>query len=482
MRSAIRPSLSLSLSLIAGIGSSARAQLADVAPTRPDLSAIDAYARRSLREYRVPAAAIVIVRDGRIVHLRGFGTDNQGRPVTGATAFVLGSMSKSITALAVMQLVERKQLALDGAVRRYLPQFRVASADSGASITVRQLLLHTSGIPERAGRAAGPAPSLADHVAALRTVSPTHAPGTAHGYASANYLVLGAIVEAVSGRSFAEYVQAEIFRPLEMRNSFTDQARARAARFAGGNVYVWGLPLRSSVREDAGRLPTAALVSSAEDLGHFLGMQLQKGRYGDRSLLGEPFVDQMHAGGAPSEGFSYAFGWRDGQLAGVRAVHHGGIVSDFRGKMVMLPESGWGVAVLTNASSAVPWPVAPVSHRLADDIAAHLVGRPLPDVASTHRVFFAVIAAAMLLLVAAQLRTLRRAWRAGSEGPSAPRRAWRSNVVDLAFVGVVAVLPGYIGLRWTDLLRGAPDVGWWMLVLAVLSLATVLTRLTRRPL
>jgi hypothetical protein len=55
-------------------------------------------------------------------------------------------------------------------------------------------------------------------------------------------------------------------------------------------------------------------------------------------------------------------------------------------------------------------------------------------------------------------------------------------VVDLAFVGVVAVLPGYIGLRWTDLLRGAPDVGWWMLVLAVLSLATVLTRLTRRPL
>jgi CubicO group peptidase (beta-lactamase class C family) len=480
MRSAIRRSLSWSLSLLAGTGSSASAQLADAAPARPDFSAVDTYAGRLLREYRVPAAAIVIVHDGRIVHLRGFGTDNQGRPVTSATGFVLGSMSKSITALAVMQLVERKQLALDGAVRRYLPWFRVASADSGASITVRQLLLHTSGIPQRAGRAADPASSLADQVAALRTVAPLHAPGTAHAYASANYLVLGAIVEAVSGRSFAEYVQAEIFQPLEMHHSFTDQARARAARFAGGNVYVWGLPRHSSLREDAGRLPTAALVSSAEDLGHFLGMQLQQGRYGDRSLLGAPFVSQMHAGAAPSEGFAYAFGWRDGQLAGVRAVHHGGIVPDFRGKMVMLPESGWSVAVLTNVSSAVPWPIAPVSHRLADDIAAHLEGRPFPDVASTHRVFFAVVAAAMLLLVAAQLRTLRRAWSAGSSRPSAPRRAWRSNVVDVAFVGMVAVLPRYIGVRWTDLLRGAPDVGWWMLVLAALSLATVLARLTRR--
>ncbi|MDF1504156.1 serine hydrolase domain-containing protein [Roseisolibacter sp. H3M3-2] len=448
----------------------------------PDLAAIDRYAARLLDADRVPGAALAIVRDGRPVHVRGFGRDRAGRPVTGRTSFVLGSMSKSITALAVMQLVEQGRVALDAPVRRYLPAFRLAAADSGASVTVRHLLLHTSGIPHRAGGASdarGAGASLASRVAALRDVAPTHAPGTRHAYASPNYLVLGAIVEAVAGVPFAAYVEREIFAPLAMHDSFTDRSRALARAFAGGHVYALGFPVPSTLAAEPDRLPTAGLMSSAEDLSHFLAMQLDGGRFGGRTLLADTSVRRMHAGGAPGDGFSYAFGWREGRVGGARAVHHGGIVPDFRGKMVMLPDAGWGVVVLTNASSAVPWPIAPTSHRLADDVAAYLAGRPLPAPTSRHRALFAGVAAAMGLVLLAQLRTLWRTWRVAPEPRAGPRRLTRADATDVAFLVGVGLLPRLVGLTWRDLWYGAPDVAGWLLALGALSAVTVGVRVRR---
>ena len=437
-------------------------------------SEVDRYAAALLEADRVPGAAVAIVRHGRLVYARGFGTDRRGREITGRTSFVLGSMSKAVTALAVMQLVERGQIALDTPVVRYLPMFRLATPDSGASVTVRHLLRHTSGIPQNAPRASGDQAVLGDHVRALREVTPARAAGATHEYASPNYLVLGAMIEAVSGRSFGEYVQGEIFGPLGMHNSFTDRARAEAQRFAGGHVYAFGYPVPSSVSAEPDRLPTAGLMSSAEDLAHFLSMQLQQGQFEGRQLLAASLVRQMHTGSAPADGFSYAFGWRDGQIAGVRAVHHGGIVSDFRGKMVMLPDAGWGVVVLTNVSSAMPWPIVPTSHQLADDIAAHLAGRPFPEATSRHRWLFAAVGAGMLALILAQLRSVVRAWRSG-----APAVVWRTNLTDGAFLVFVLVLPSLVGLTWPELLAGAPDVGWWLAAMALLGVGTITVRTVR---
>ncbi|MEO8226327.1 MAG: serine hydrolase domain-containing protein, partial [Gemmatimonadota bacterium] len=184
----------------------------------PDFGAIDAYVARAMAADRVPGASIAIVHGDTVVHVRGFGSDGRGNPVTGETGFVLGSMSKAFTALAVMQLVERGRVELDAPAQRYLPWFRVGDSAASAAITVRQLLLHTSGIPTRAARARGDARTLTDHVRALASVKLAHAPGTVHEYASPNYLVLGAIVEAVARRPFGAYVEQEIFAPLQMEH------------------------------------------------------------------------------------------------------------------------------------------------------------------------------------------------------------------------------------------------------------------------
>jgi CubicO group peptidase (beta-lactamase class C family) len=117
----------------------------------PDFAAIDDYIEQEMREQRIPGLALGITQGNQVVHLKGFGmADPSGRAVTPQTPFLIFSSSKSFAALAIMQLVEAGRVALDAPVQRYLPWFQVTDPAASAQITVRQLLNHTSGLPESA--------------------------------------------------------------------------------------------------------------------------------------------------------------------------------------------------------------------------------------------------------------------------------------------------------------------------------------------
>src|SRR4051794_7347391 len=166
------------------------------------------------RDVGVPGGAVAIVRDGRVSTSTGFGVaDSTGRPVTATTPFVIGSVSKPITATAVLQLVDAGRVDLDAPVRRYLPEFGLADPAASATITMRELLDQTSGIPTSAGERplTGPVTDLEQQVRALATVSPSRRPGTAYAYSNANYLVLGLVIERVSGEPYARYVDEHVF-------------------------------------------------------------------------------------------------------------------------------------------------------------------------------------------------------------------------------------------------------------------------------
>lgn len=116
--------------------------------TQLNNNAIDAYIASKMRWPRIPGLALAIVKDDRIVYLKSYGeADPSGRPVTPQTPFILGSVTKSFTSLAVMQLVEAGKVELDAPVQKYIPWFRVAEASASSQITVRQLLYQTSGLP-----------------------------------------------------------------------------------------------------------------------------------------------------------------------------------------------------------------------------------------------------------------------------------------------------------------------------------------------
>ncbi len=447
--------------------------------TQPDMAAIDAYISKTMRDDRVPGVALAIVHDQQIVYLRGYGDDGYGRAVTPQTGFLLGSISKSFTALAIMQLVERRLVDLESPVQEYLTWFRVADPAASRIITIRHLLNHTSGIPTRAPQATEPAATLQDHVRALASVVLSNPPGSTHEYASPNYLVLGAVIEQVTGQSYSEYIEQKIFVPLGMTHSFTDQDRAIASGMAQGHRYWFGFPVPATLPYERDRMPTAALISSAADLGQYLLAQLNQGRVADETILSPAGMAQLHAPGAPADDFSYAFGWRVGTIAGVPAIHHGGIVPHFRGKLVMLPEQGWGVAIVTNASTAFPLPITPTSHHMADAIAGYLVGQPLADRSYSQSTIYTAITIGMALIIFSQLSGLLRIGRWRALLPGRPRNRVRADIgVELLWpLFVLIALPALFGFPWGELLRSTPDITLWLIVSLVLGLLTGLAKL-----
>jgi CubicO group peptidase (beta-lactamase class C family) len=220
--------LSVAIALVVLGGAQASANATDEPDMNaPDFAEVDRYVQKEMEATRLPGLALGIVKGNRIVHLKGFGVaDPSGMSVTPKTPFVIGSTTKSFTALATMQLVEAGKVDLDAPVKRYIPWFRVADPEASSRITVRDLLNQTSGLPTRETatqflKADSSDSALEKQVRDLKDTRLTAPVGTKFEYSNFNFDVLGLIVQTVSGQSYEEYVQRHIFTPLEMNHSYT---------------------------------------------------------------------------------------------------------------------------------------------------------------------------------------------------------------------------------------------------------------------
>lgn len=177
-----------------------------------DFKALDAYLQSELQRAGIPGGALVVVSGNRIVHVQGYGVSGpEGLKPTADTVFQIGSNSKSFTALAVMQLVEAGKLQLDAPVQRYLPWFRIADPQTSTQMTLRHLLNQTSGFSHLEGQVdfantyAG-ADAMERRVRRLADARLASAPGQRFGYSNINFVVLGCVIEAVTGAPYATYM------------------------------------------------------------------------------------------------------------------------------------------------------------------------------------------------------------------------------------------------------------------------------------
>jgi CubicO group peptidase (beta-lactamase class C family) len=305
--------------------------------SNPDMAAIDRYVAAQLETLGVPGASLVIVRDDQIVHLQGFGrADHTGRAMTAQTPTMIGSLTKSFTAVAIMQLVEQGKVELDAPVRRYLPWFSVADPAAAAQITLRHLLTHTSGLSGREGVASltredtGP-DAIESIVRALASAELVHPVGSAYEYANVNYAVAGLIVETVSGQPYEEYVQQQILAPLQMGQSFPSPEAARPFGLAEGHQYWFGQARPSELPYPRGLLPAGYLVSSAEDMGRYLIAHLGGGQVGEAQILSPEGVAELHRPAfAIDEGLWAGLGWGVADIEGVRVLQHSGNTNNYR--------------------------------------------------------------------------------------------------------------------------------------------------------
>ncbi len=435
---------------------------------------IDAYVQRQMDRLNLPGAALAIVEGDEIVHQRGFGRARPGGEAPSPqTPFPIGSLTKSFTALAVMQLVEAGEVDLDAPVQRYLPWFRVADPEASAQITVRHLLNQTSGLSTASGWIPladfDERPGAVERQAReLSTVDLAHPPGSAFEYTNANYNLLGLIVEAVSGQSYADTIQDHIFAPLAMGHSTTSQAEARRDGLAVGHRFWFWLPVAApDLPMPRGSLPSGQLIASAEDMAHYMIALLNGGRYGDAQILSEAGIAELHRGVAEhvAMGMSmgrYGMGWYVGEIGGTKAVWHTGTVPDVSTYMALLPGQERGVVLLINAGHFM---MEPVTSEVGQGLATLLAGeQPAPMQLS----FVPWLMRGLLLIpllqaigVVATLRRLRR-WRQDPTSRPSGGRTWGLHVLlplipnllmALTLIPMLSAMRGF----WRLFM---PDVSW----------------------
>jgi CubicO group peptidase (beta-lactamase class C family) len=318
---------------------------------------IDAYLQSRMRIANIPGLALGVVSGDQVVYLKGYGIAGpDGRAVTPQTPFIIGSSSKSFTALAVMQLVEAGQIDLDAPVTSYLPWFRTADITASNQITVRNLLNQDSGMGVYAGRQGmadndQSSTALEQGVRQLAALQLSHPAGQAYEYSNVNYTLLGLIVQTVSQKPYEDYVASEIFAPLHMTRSAAATTDTAAKDIASGHRYWFFWPVAYDAPYPRRLTPAGYLISTAEDMSHYLIAQLNGGAYDKQQVLSPSGIDALHSPGAkmgPSS--SYGMGWIVRGQPGSRKIEHTGDSSNFHSNMLLLPDQQLGIVILINVS------------------------------------------------------------------------------------------------------------------------------------
>jgi CubicO group peptidase (beta-lactamase class C family) len=427
----------------------------------PDPAAIDRYLADSLHATRIPGMAVAIVRGGEAVHAAGYGTDGRGDPVTPRTPFRIGSLTKSFTAAAVLQLVDAGRVALDTPVQAYLPAFATADPDSSRRITVRHLLDQTSGLADSGIPSLNDArQDLAQRVASLRVARPVSEPGREFHYTDANYQVLAQLVEVVSGEPWAEYLAERVFGPLGTTGTTAAATAARAVA-PPGHILLFGVPV-ARPELDGLLAGSGGVVSTADDMGRWLAAQAG----GGGPVLRPDEVALMQTPPPGVEG-GYAMGW---QLItpeqGPRRLEHTGVLSTYWAVQVLLPDSDQGFVLLFDANSA-----AVDTAGVAAGLAALLTGDAQPPGPRSTALMAAVLGAVTLAVLAMRVRRILRIPRWGRRRAGRPRwtalpgLAWLVLPVAL-LAGMPAILGAAIDRSFTfwQLCLAMPDV---MVLIAV---------------
>ena len=437
---------------------------------------LDAYLCENVPRTGVPGVAVAVVDADGVRYLDTFGD------CPGADApFIIGSLSKSFTAAAVMQLAEQGLVDLDAPASSYAPGYDVPD-----EVTVRSLLNQTSGF--------GAYDSLAE--AADGELGETFG---AFSYANANYDLLGRVVEGASGEDYARYLDEHVLEPLGMASTTADPARAEALGMVPGHRDWFGLPVADGFRHAQGDGawggPASGYVaSSVRDMASYLRMYLNGGMGGDGArVLSADSVRRMFLDRVPDpEGDTYygmgwtSFSWDDGELV----LSHDGQVENYTASMCLLPERGIGIVALSDANDNAGGNI-----RFFDlvggvvSVAIGGTGQPMDDAwtwAWRQRVDV-LYASALLLAVSPLLLTgrWRRRLSAACRGGVAPivrARSLRMLLVrgvllHVALPACILALPFVWGVPWRDLLTFSPDVSTVLLASAGLLVVAGAVRL-----
>lgn len=323
-----------------------------------------------------PGAAVLVMKDGRVVHARGYGMADleQGVPIRTTTVFDIASVSKQFAAMAIALLEAEGRLAVDDDVRKYLPEL----PDFGRPITLRHLVHHTSGIRDWPGTLSVAGWDYQDVLSfeqilrmAFRQRELNFAPGEEHLYSNTGYNLMAEIVARVSGLSFRAFTQKRIFEPLGMIHThFHDDhtqivvQRAHSYRPSPEGGY-------RLVPSHLTAVGSSSLFTTVEDLARWI-LNFEEPRVGGPSV-----VRRMEERGVLNRGDTVAYAWGQsrGLYRGLETWSHTGSWAGYRSVLLRVPSERFAVVILANTADMNP---SSLAQRIADLYLAPRLGAP-PD-------------------------------------------------------------------------------------------------------
>lgn len=389
--------LSLHFGLTLGVCSAAFLPLvsscAQNAPTTPppimdaaqDFAARLAKAQKDLdakrAELHVPGAALVIVKDDKIIAMRGMGLRDIERklPVTPKTMFAIGSSTKAFTAMTALMSVDDGKLLLSDPPRKYLPYFKLKDPDADARITVSDLLCHRSGL-ERTDLAwyTGKLTSR-ETIEVAGAARPTAKLGEKFQYQNVMFLAAGEIVASAQGRPWGDVARDRIFKPLGMKDT-TLSVRAMQSHKDCSRGYGYNSAAKVTrvlpTRDLSVIAPAGAINSNAYDMAQWLRLMLAGGAFEGKRLVSETGFAQMLTKHMDVSGpVGYSYGWFLRDWHGHKVVEHGGNIDGFSAEVALMPDQKLGFVLLTNLNDT------PLQSQSLDIVWDDLLGAPA-DIAS----------------------------------------------------------------------------------------------------
>ncbi len=327
-----------------------------VQPSAEALAELDRLVRAHLDENNIPGGLVALASRGHIVHLKPYGMANVelSVPVSDRTVFEIGSISKQFVSAAVLLLVEDEKLGLDDPIHLYLPDL----PSEWISVTVRQLLTHTSGIPDYEEIRSYDVyrfrltPEEVIQVAHSRPMD--FAPGTGWYYSNTGYFLLSLIVERIDGRPLGQVLDSRIFSPLEMTATrMTDPETVIPNRASGYWVNRAGELINRNPTETSSTLGAGGILTTARDLAKWDEALNTDALLtaGSKSVMWTPAI-------LPSgDSTGYAFGWRIRRYRGLASHGHGGQVAGFVADFSRFPDQEVAIIVFLNRYRVSPAPL-----------------------------------------------------------------------------------------------------------------------------
>ena len=312
---------------------------------------IDEYVKAEMKTQHIPGVSIAVVKDGKVIKAEGYGLANVelNVPARPDTVFKIGSVSKQFIASGIMLLAEEQKLSLEDKISKYLE----GTPDTWRDITIRHLLTHTSGIVREApGFNAFKVQPDADVIKTAYSLPLRFTPGEKWEYCNVGYFSLAEIIYKVSGKPWAEFLAARIFKPLEMNATRATTPTEIVPNRADG--YEWRDERFQNAVELLAMRPSGAFISTVLDLAKW------EAALHTHKVLKASTFEQMRARTKLNDGSThpYGLGWELAVVNGHKVVQHGGTLSGFRAQFARFVDDGLTVIVLTNGATARPNEIA----------------------------------------------------------------------------------------------------------------------------